>query len=113
MLSRLSKHSSLSLALGKRHREALVTAIARVISFLTERPVTQMLVYRDTEEALELIDWYSRMYFPSVFGFITVRIKYLILLNYGVQIISAHLLAALPLHFGRRVAPQQFQIIWQ
>ena len=53
--------------------EALVTVTTRVISFVTVRPVTQMLIYRDTEEALELIDSYSRVYFPGVFGFIMVR----------------------------------------
>ena len=52
--------------------EALVTATTRMISFVTVRPVTQMLIYRDTEEALELIDSYSRVYFPGVFGFIMV-----------------------------------------
>ena len=55
--------------------DVLVTVTTRVISFLTVRPVTQMLIYRDTEEALELIDSYSRVYFPGVFGFIMVRLN--------------------------------------
>jgi len=50
--------------------EVMVTATTHVISFFTVRPVTQMLIYKDTEEALELIDSYSRIYFPGVFGFI-------------------------------------------
>ena len=54
--------------------EALITATTRIISFFTLRPVTQMLIYRDTEEALELIDSYSRVGFPGVFGFVMVSL---------------------------------------
>ena len=31
------------------------------------RPIPQMLIYRDTEEALEMIDASSRRYFPATF----------------------------------------------
>ena len=62
--------------------EVMVTATTHVISFFTVRPVTQMLIYKDTEEALELIDSYSRIYFPGVFGFIMVRL--LAFTSYGI-----------------------------
>ncbi len=34
------------------------------------RPVPELLIYRDTEEALEIIDASSRRYFPLSFGII-------------------------------------------
>ena len=57
-----------------------------------------MLIYRDTEEALELIDSYSRVYFPSVFGFVMVSIKCLIRLTYRVQINISFQLIYWPLY---------------
>ena len=35
--------------------------------FFQIRPVPQMLIYMDTEEALEVIDANSRKYFPATF----------------------------------------------
>ena len=64
-----------------------------------------MLIYRDTEEALELIDSYSRVYFPSVFGFVMVSIKCLIRLTYRVQINISFQLIYWPLYLWRTSHP--------
>ncbi|TRY74627.1 hypothetical protein TCAL_06418 [Tigriopus californicus] len=49
---------------------AALLGVTRLISFLTMKPIHQMMIYHSTEEALEWIDAKSRIFFPTVFGFL-------------------------------------------
>lgn len=46
---------------------AALLGLTRIISFLTMKPIHQMMIYHSTEEALEWIDAKSRIFFPTVF----------------------------------------------
>ena len=48
--------------------EILLFGIAKVISYLTVKPIHQMMIYNRTEDALEIMDAKSRIIFPTVFS---------------------------------------------
>lgn len=55
----------------KKWRQKLVLffelQLTKVVSLVQIRPLNQMMVYQDTDQFLELIDEYSRIFFPGTF----------------------------------------------
>ena len=46
---------------------AILHSLTKMVSFFQLKPVPQMLIYQETDYALEMIDSYSRLYFPLTF----------------------------------------------
>ena len=51
-------------------RRNFVRLTSNCISKLTPRPIPDLSIYKDTDDALETIDAYSRLYFPVTFSFV-------------------------------------------